>query len=560
MWHRLRCAALLGTALLTSLSAGAATVTVGSKNFSESYLLAEMAAQLLEHAGFDVERRFGLGGTLICYQALTAGEIDLYMEYTGTLSQAILDMPVDAGLDDLRTAIEPTGLRLLEPLGFDNTYALAMKRERARTLGIERIGDLRAAPRSLELVFSHEFVERGDGWPGLARAYDLNRQVTGIEHGLAYQALDDGAIDVTDAYSTDGEVVRYDLTLLADDRGFFPEYLAVPMVRADAPDGVFRALEPLGGRLDDDTMQALNAEVVFEKRSFAAVANDFLAEAGLVSARDHSGVLWSTLWRNTVRHLQLTAAALAASVSVALVLALAVFRHRMLARGVIYFCGLLQTIPSIALLALMIPLFGIGLLPAIVAVPLLVAADPAQYGIGADHGGPHLAARGRGHGHDQRRAAALRVRAAVAAEYAGRHPHRRGDQYRHRDAGCLHRRRRARRPHRHGAGLERHRPDPPGRGPGGGPRHRHRARLRGDRAAGAAGASAAADLMAAYPGSALRSATLGRPPDRALESAPTCSSGGVSAPAGSRGKRRNSTGRDRSPRPWPHRAPALRAR
>jgi len=368
MWHRLRCAALLGTALLTSLSAGAATVTVGSKNFSESYLLAEMAAQLLEHAGFDVERRFGLGGTLICYQALTAGEIDLYMEYTGTLSQAILDMPVDAGLDDLRTAIEPTGLRLLEPLGFDNTYALAMKRERARTLGIERIGDLRAAPRSLELVFSHEFVERGDGWPGLARAYDLNRQVTGIEHGLAYQALDDGAIDVTDAYSTDGEVVRYDLTLLADDRGFFPEYLAVPMVRADAPDGVFRALEPLGGRLDDDTMQALNAEVVFEKRSFAAVANDFLAEAGLVSARDHSGVLWSTLWRNTVRHLQLTAAALAASVSVALVLALAVFRHRMLARGVIYFCGLLQTIPSIALLALMIPLFGIGLLPAIVAL------------------------------------------------------------------------------------------------------------------------------------------------------------------------------------------------
>lgn len=367
MWRRLCCAGLLGAALLTS-HAAATTVTVGSKNFNESYLLAEMAAQLLEHAGFDVERRFGLGGTLICYQALTAGEIDLYMEYTGTLSQAILDMPVDAGLDELRAAIEPNGLLLLEPLGFDNTYALAMKRERARALGIERIGDLRTAPRSLELVFSHEFVERDDGWPGLARAYDLNREVTGIEHGLAYQALDDGAIDVTDAYSTDGEVVRYDLKLLADDRAFFPEYLAVPMVRADVPDGVFRALEQLGGRLDDDTMQALNAEVVFEKRSFAAVANDFLAEAALVSARDDSSVLWSTLWRNTVRHLQLTAAALAASVSVALLLALAVFRNRMLARGVIYFCGLLQTIPSIALLALMIPLFGIGLLPAIVAL------------------------------------------------------------------------------------------------------------------------------------------------------------------------------------------------
>ncbi|MEQ8859583.1 MAG: glycine betaine ABC transporter substrate-binding protein [Pseudomonadales bacterium] len=357
----------LGVVCLAPAVAWTQTIAVGSKNFNESYLLGEMAAQLLEQAGFDVERRFGLGGTLICFQALSNGGIDLYVEYTGTLGQAILDLPVDATLPELRAAMDPNGIRLLTPLGFDNTYAIAMKRERAEALGLRRIGDLRNAP-ALGIVFSHEFLERSDGWPGLAKVYGLNRPVTGIEHGLAYQALDDGAIDVTDAYSTDGEVVRYDLLLLEDDRQFFPEYLAVPMVRADVPDGVIAALEQLGGRLDDDTMQALNSAVVFDKRSFVAVANEFLVGQGLVDARESRSQLWSTLWRNTLQHLQLTAAALLASVSVALVLALAVFRRRMLARGVIYFCGLLQTIPSIALLALMIPLFGIGVFPAIVAL------------------------------------------------------------------------------------------------------------------------------------------------------------------------------------------------
>jgi osmoprotectant transport system permease protein len=218
------------------------------------------------------------------------------------------------------------------------------------------------------VVVSHEFLQRSDGWPGLAEAYGLDLPITGIEHGLAYQALNDGAIDLTDAYSTDGEVVRYGLTLLEDDRGFFPEYLAVPMVRDDVPPGVIVALEQLAGRIDDDTMQAMNSAVVFDKRSFADVANDFLVAEQLIGARQVDAAMWSDLWRNTVQHLKLTAAALAASVVVALLLALAVFRHRVLARAVIYFCGLLQTIPSIALLALMIPVFGIGVVPAIVAL------------------------------------------------------------------------------------------------------------------------------------------------------------------------------------------------
>jgi osmoprotectant transport system permease protein len=352
---------------LTPAAAWGEAVVVGSKNFNEGYLLAEMSAQLLEHAGFAVERRFGLGGTLICYRALVAGEIDVYVEYTGTVSQAILQLPADTDLPRLRDELAGQGIDALSPLGFDNTYALAMKRGRADELGLQTIGDLEAAS-GLRMVVSHEFLERADGWPGLARAYDLDLPVTGIEHGLAYQALEDGAIDVTDAYSTDGEIDRYDLVLLEDDLGFFPEYLAVPLVRADVPDGVAAALEQLAGLIDDDAMQRLNSAVVFDKRSFADVANDFLAGHGLVRSREQGGLLWSTLWRNTLRHLELTAAALAASVAVALILALAVFRHRLLARAVIYFCGLLQTIPSIALLALMIPLFGIGVLPAIIAL------------------------------------------------------------------------------------------------------------------------------------------------------------------------------------------------
>jgi osmoprotectant transport system permease protein len=358
---------LLLAAAIPAGGTAAAPVVVGSKNFNEGYLLAEMAAQVLEEAGFQVVRRFGLGGTLICYAALTAGEIDLYIEYTGTLGQAILGLPLDAELDALREAVAPRGLVLLPPLGFDNTYALTMRRERAQALGIRRIGDLRAAP-PLRVAFSHEFQERADGWPGLRQAYGLDLPVTGIEHGLAYQALNDGAVDLTDAYSTDGEVDRYDLVLLEDERDFFPEYLAVPVVRRDAPQGVAVALEQLGGRIDAETMQTLNAAVVFDKRSFADVANEFLVGQGLVAAREISGSLWPSLRENTLQHLKLTGAALLLSVLIGIALSLAIFRNRLLARVVIYVCGLLQTIPSIALLALMIPLLGIGIVPAIVAL------------------------------------------------------------------------------------------------------------------------------------------------------------------------------------------------
>ncbi len=365
---RLRVWACLVVCIWPSLAwSEAREIRVASKNFNESYVLGEIAAQLLESEGFVVERRFGLGGTLICYQALVNDEIDVYFEYSGTLSQAILKLPADTGLGELQRRVSALGLEVLPPLGFDNTYALVLRKALAEQKGLGRISDLRAHPR-LRVVFSHEFLEREDGWPGLAAAYDLTSEVTGIEHGLAYQALNEGTIDITDAYSTDGELARYGLVLLDDDLGFFPAYLAVPLVREDLPPRARSTLKKLADTLSDSRMQALNAEVVFEGRSFAEVATDFLRQAGLVSGQRQAPSLADTLRKNMVQHLKLTGIALALAVTFGIALSLLVFRSSALSRALIYLSGLLQTIPSIALLALMIPLLGIGIVPAIVAL------------------------------------------------------------------------------------------------------------------------------------------------------------------------------------------------
>ena len=361
-------AVLLGFAAVVSVQAAEdRQIRIGSKNFNENYLLAEMSAQMLEQAGFRVERRFGLGGTLICYEALRSGEIDLYIEYTGTLSQAILNDPEATSIDALNVRLVDSDLAVLPAFGFNNTYAMAIKRQLAEDLGMHTIADL-AGQSQLRLVVSHEFLEREDGWPGLARAYGLSASVTGIEHGLAYQAIADGAIDVTDAYSTDGELKRYDLRVLEDNRGFFPQYLAAPLIREDLPPAARQALERMAGSIDDQTMQRLNAEVVFENRGFAEVANGFLVEQGFADEVDLSGTFWGPLLDNTAQHLKLTGIALLGSILVGVGASLLVFRIPVLARSLTYFCGLLQTIPSIALLALMIPLFGIGMLPAIIAL------------------------------------------------------------------------------------------------------------------------------------------------------------------------------------------------
>lgn len=344
-------------------------VVVGSKDFNEGYLLSEVVAQLLEHAGYDVERRFGLGGTLICYEALKHHEIDVYIEYTGTLSRAILKLDSTPPLAKLNAALATDRVELLGDFGFDNTYALAMKGARADALGISRISDIVHAHRELKVVVSHEFLKRADGWPGLVAAYGFDWYPGGIEHGLAYQALEDGAIDVTDIYSTDGEVARYGLRVLDDDRKYFPEYRAAPLVRTELPARVKATIDAMANSIDNAQMQNFNSQVTFGGVTYQRVASDILAQHGIASARGtEQSQMWKSLRHNTLVHLQLTGVALIAAIVAGVLLGIAVYRTRWLSRSVVYVAGLLQTIPSIALLGLMIPLLGIGTVPAITAL------------------------------------------------------------------------------------------------------------------------------------------------------------------------------------------------
>ncbi|WP_114416193.1 glycine betaine ABC transporter substrate-binding protein [Marinospirillum perlucidum] len=350
--------------------APAATLTVGSKLDSEGRLLGEIFAQKLEASGFEVERQLGLGSTSVAWQALLSGEIDVYPEYTGTLALSLLELDSTPGRPRLNRELQEVDLIALPALGFNNTYALTMKQSQAEELGIERIGDLAEHPQ-LRLGLSHEFIQRNDGWPGLKERYGLPFTPRGVEHGLAYEAINADRIDLTDAYSTDGDLERFQLVLLDDNLDYFPQYLALPLARASLSARAQASLSELAGLLDETRMQALNARIATQEGSFAQVAEDFLQEEGLLDAGREgqaSGRKWDKLGTNLLEHLQLTLLALLLACLVGLPLAILVYRSPRLSQGVLYVAGLLQTIPSIALLALMIPLFGIGFLPAIIAL------------------------------------------------------------------------------------------------------------------------------------------------------------------------------------------------
>ena len=353
---------------LTQAVAADAPIIIGSKNFTESYLLAEMMAQLLEARGVPVQRQFGFGGTKVSFEALVNGQIDAYPEYSGTIAQVILDGDSDMSTADIRAGLETMGLEILAPLGFNNTYAVAVAADVAETRQLEKISDLSLHP-DLRGGFSHEFRNRQDGWPGLVESYGLNLNTSGIEHGLAYQAIAERKIDLTDAYSTDGELTRYNLVLLNDNKHYFPSYLAAPLVRRQLDLGAKIILNSMAGRLTDARMRELNAAVVINKLPIAAVAARFLQSEGLSDERSNTDDgMWTQLRRNTLRHLQLTIIALVMACLAGTGLSLAVYRSGRAAGLVLYLAGLIQTVPSIALLALMIPLLGVGMLPAIVAL------------------------------------------------------------------------------------------------------------------------------------------------------------------------------------------------
>ena len=232
---------------------------VGSKRFTESYVLGEIARRKLELAGFQAEHRQGMGGTIILWGALESGAIDLYPDYTGTVAEEILKTGRTT-VDELRAALAARGVGLTGPLGFNNTYALAMRRSRAAALGLKRISDLARHPE-LRVGLTHEFVERRDGWKPLAAHYGLTlTDVRGIEHALAYTALASGEIDLMDAYSTDAKLVAHDLAVLEDDRAFFPRYDAVFLYRLGLEPRALAAIRSLEGTLDEARMSRLNEE------------------------------------------------------------------------------------------------------------------------------------------------------------------------------------------------------------------------------------------------------------------------------------------------------------
>jgi osmoprotectant transport system permease protein len=359
-------------------------VVVASKPFGESYLLAEMFAQLLESRGVGVERRPGLGATEILISALRTNAIDVYPEYTGTGLRAVLrDSTVGSAQEVFarvsRRFQQELGVSWLPPLGFENTYAIAVRPETAERLRLRTISDLARAGGQLRAGFTSDFIGRADGLRGLERAYGMRfRVVRPLAPALKYQAVSEGAVDVIDGYSTDGLLARHGLVTLEDDLGFFPPYHAAavvsPRIALARPD-VISALGALSGRMDETRMREWNRRVEVDREPVHQVAREALAEllgASGVAAESRLAtgftVPWRRIWSLAARHLMLVALALGAAIMVAVPLGLVLERARAAANAVIGALAVLETIPSIALLAFMIPLLGIGVAPALAAL------------------------------------------------------------------------------------------------------------------------------------------------------------------------------------------------
>jgi len=359
-------AAVCALLILTPASAGAQPLTVGSKRFTESYILGEIISQT---AGGT--HKPGLGNTAILLEALKAGSIDVYPEYTGTIAREILKSEERLDLSQINRQLAALGLAASIPLGFSNSYALGMRRKDAERLHIRSVSNLVNHPQ-LKFGLSHEFLGRRDGWPGLRSAYGLPQKPRGLDHGIAYEALAAGEIDVMDLYTTDAKIERYAIVALDDDRRFFPAYEALLLYRVDIPGRFareFEALKQLEGRIDAATMIRLNARAELDKVAFADVAREFLG-----SKPQRQTGFWAALFapdfgRLLLEHLGLVFGSLALAALAGIPLGLLAAKVSWLAQPLLAATGLLQTIPSLALLAFLIPVTGtIGVWPALIAL------------------------------------------------------------------------------------------------------------------------------------------------------------------------------------------------
>jgi osmoprotectant transport system permease protein len=358
-------------------SSSAADVVIGSKKFTESYVLGEIAKRTLTEAGIPAEHRQGMGGTIILWEALRGGQIDAYSEYTGTIATEILKSDPNVSPDQIRDSLEKLGVGMTAPLGFNNTYALVMRRSETQRLGIRTISDLQRYPE-LKFGLTHEFLERQDGWRPLRQRYGLPQQnVVGIDHALGYSALANGSIAVKDAYSTDAKIEQNDLVVLEDDLHFFPKYEAVFLFRSSTRADAIAALRRLEGTLDETRMIRLNAEA--ERTKNYARAADLYFNVGAALAPPPSGQSGPfdfedsfprKLARWTLRHLELAGFSLLLSIIVGIPLGIVASRGGAIGHIILGSAGVVQTIPSLALLALLVPLpfFGISVRTAIAAL------------------------------------------------------------------------------------------------------------------------------------------------------------------------------------------------
>ncbi len=346
-------------------------IVVGSKKFTESVILGEIAAQLIGAGDNETRHLRELGGTRLLFNALCRGEIDVYPEYTGTIREEILKNLNLQSNEELIGALQDLNVSMTQPIGFNNTYAIGMKPDLADSLNVRTISNLRDHPE-LRFGLTNEFMDRGDGWPALKTTYRLPHQnVRGLDHDLAYRALARGSIDVMDMYSTDAEIDYYGLRVIEDDLSYFPRYNAVYLYRSqlqsDAPE-VVTALRTLSGIIDEDIIRKMNARVKIEGESEAVVAADFISsQYGLsVEVKDKSTI--TRIWERTVEHLTLVCLAMIGGIIVAIPLGVIAFRYAKVGTIILGITGTIQTIPALALLVFMIPLLGIAAPPAIAAL------------------------------------------------------------------------------------------------------------------------------------------------------------------------------------------------
>ncbi len=346
-------------------------IRIGSKKFTESIILGEIISQIVSEDNLNVIHKKQLGGTRVLWNALVNGDIDIYADYSGTLINEILAAYEIETEEELPAILEKNGIGISDPIGFNNTYALGMAKANALKLNIKNISDLRNYPR-LRIAFTNEFMDRADGWPGLNNAYKFTQSdVRGVDHDIAYKALEKGAVDVIDLYSTDAEIKYYDLFVLKDDLDYFPAYQAVILYNLKSVGGnksVINKIDLLENSISEIEMVEMNAKVKIEGLSESEVAANFVEEKFSLEGEIESSTFWSRFLKNSSDHLLLVVLSLLLAILIAIPLGIVSYYNSFAGKIILSSSGIIQTIPSLALLVFMIPLFGIGDVPAIAAL------------------------------------------------------------------------------------------------------------------------------------------------------------------------------------------------